>query len=226
MGEPEWHPISTAPVSVKVWTKIDDANGVRNVQRLVRQGGLWWTPDLSLYVYYTPTHWRSSDPTPSLPLQREEGGEIMADTTSGRAPSVTGWSASPEPRSVSALTGDPFSRGADLRAEMKVAIARALLNESEAGGGGFDDLADAVLDCLAYEDVSLVRNYRAAGAQDCGTLAALHNRAATQLEIALAALIKIDRGEKGVREVAGMALLKVALVPCPGLPSAAMEDGR
>lgn len=116
----------------------------------------------------------------------------------------------------------------DLRTELKAVIARALVNETQAGGGAFDDLADAVLDALAYEDVSLVRNYRAAGAQDCGTLAALHNRAATQLEIALTALVKIDRGTKAMREVAGMALLKVALVPYPRLPPASgMEaEGR
>lgn len=116
--------------------------------------------------------------------------------------------------------------GGDLRAELKSVIARALLNESEAGGGGFNDMADAVLDALAYEDVSLVRNYRAAGAQDCGTLAALHNRAATQLEIALAALTKIDRGTKAMREAAGMALLKVALVPYPGLPPASGTEAE
>jgi hypothetical protein len=25
---------------------------------LKRQGNLWYTPDGSMYVYYTPTHWR------------------------------------------------------------------------------------------------------------------------------------------------------------------------
>lgn len=38
-------------------TKIDDGNGVRNEQTLKRQGRLWFYPDGSMYVYYTPTHW-------------------------------------------------------------------------------------------------------------------------------------------------------------------------
>ena len=47
------------PDGVVVETKIDDGKpaGVRNEQRLVRQGGLWFFPDGSMYVYYTPTHW-------------------------------------------------------------------------------------------------------------------------------------------------------------------------
>jgi len=43
---------------VVVETKIDDANGRRNEQKLVREGRLWFFPDHSMYVYYTPTHWR------------------------------------------------------------------------------------------------------------------------------------------------------------------------
>jgi len=42
----------------EVETKIDDYKGVRNQQSLVRQGALWFFPDLSMYVYYRPTHWR------------------------------------------------------------------------------------------------------------------------------------------------------------------------
>jgi hypothetical protein len=45
------------PEGVTVNTKIDDANGERNEQRLKRRGNLWWHPDDSMYVYYTPTHW-------------------------------------------------------------------------------------------------------------------------------------------------------------------------
>lgn len=41
-----------------VQTKIDDADGVRNEQRLKRRGRLWFHPDGKMYVYYTPTHWR------------------------------------------------------------------------------------------------------------------------------------------------------------------------
>ena len=50
---------SLPPDNVVVETKIDDANGVRNAQTLKRRGHLWWYPDGSMYVYYTPTHWRA-----------------------------------------------------------------------------------------------------------------------------------------------------------------------
>ena len=53
----EWQPIETAPENTVIRTKIDDGNGVRNVQTLKRMGNLWWTPDGSMYVYYCPTHW-------------------------------------------------------------------------------------------------------------------------------------------------------------------------
>lgn len=54
----EWQPAYSAPFSVAVETKIDDGNGVRNEQKLIRRGELWWLPDHSMYVYYAPTHWR------------------------------------------------------------------------------------------------------------------------------------------------------------------------
>lgn len=41
-----------------VITKIGDNQGERNHQELVRKGKLWFFPDMSMYVYYTPTHWR------------------------------------------------------------------------------------------------------------------------------------------------------------------------
>lgn len=44
---------------IEVETKIDDSKGCRNVTTLTRYRGLWWFPDLSMYVYYSPTHWRS-----------------------------------------------------------------------------------------------------------------------------------------------------------------------
>lgn len=40
-----------------VWTKIDDEKGVRNEGELVYSNNLWWLKDMSMYVYYTPTHW-------------------------------------------------------------------------------------------------------------------------------------------------------------------------
>ncbi|MCW4115648.1 hypothetical protein NPA31_011805 [Aurantimonas sp. MSK8Z-1] len=62
-----WQPIESAPEGVVVLTKIDDEHGERNVQELrkrTREPGktrpLWFTPDDEMYVYYTPTHWRSA----------------------------------------------------------------------------------------------------------------------------------------------------------------------
>ena len=55
----EWQPINTVPEGVEVETKIDDDEyGVRNVTALIHERNLWWFPDRSMYVYYTPTHWR------------------------------------------------------------------------------------------------------------------------------------------------------------------------
>ena len=42
-----------------VMTKILDANGERNEQKLIRKGNLWFLEDYSMYVYYTPTHWKT-----------------------------------------------------------------------------------------------------------------------------------------------------------------------
>lgn len=48
------------PIGEVVETKIDDKKGMRNEQQLKRGGGrLWFVPDGSIYVYYTPTHWRN-----------------------------------------------------------------------------------------------------------------------------------------------------------------------
>lgn len=56
----DWKKISEQlpPEETVVETKIDDGNGCRNVQKLKRRGRLWFFPDDSMYVYYTPTHWR------------------------------------------------------------------------------------------------------------------------------------------------------------------------
>jgi hypothetical protein len=56
-----WTAIQNAlpPDGVVVDTKIDDGGGERNHQTLKRSGRLWFVPDGSMYVYYTPTHWRS-----------------------------------------------------------------------------------------------------------------------------------------------------------------------
>lgn len=52
-----WQQIETAPEGEEVMTKIHDKDGKRNQQILIRQGRLWFFPDFSMYVYYTPTHW-------------------------------------------------------------------------------------------------------------------------------------------------------------------------
>ena len=46
------------PENTVVETKIDDSKGCRNEGKLYRYKNLWFLPDGSIYVYYTPTHWR------------------------------------------------------------------------------------------------------------------------------------------------------------------------
>ena len=57
---PSWHKVSREPPpeGIEVRTIILDEHGWRNDQTLVRKGGLWFLPDMSMYVYYCPTHWR------------------------------------------------------------------------------------------------------------------------------------------------------------------------
>jgi hypothetical protein len=48
------------PEGVEVMTKIDDEHGERNFAKLTRKGNLWFTdPKDGMYVYYTPTHYRT-----------------------------------------------------------------------------------------------------------------------------------------------------------------------
>jgi hypothetical protein len=54
----DWEKINSAPEGEVVETVISDIGGERNKQLLKRQGRLWFFPDDSMYVYYTPTHWR------------------------------------------------------------------------------------------------------------------------------------------------------------------------
>jgi len=49
------------PKEQLILTKIDDKNGERNIARLSFDGKLWWLPNKSMYVYYTPTHWWSNN---------------------------------------------------------------------------------------------------------------------------------------------------------------------
>lgn len=48
---------SIVPENVILNTKIDDSQGCRNEQKLIKIGNLWWTTDKSMYIYYKPTHW-------------------------------------------------------------------------------------------------------------------------------------------------------------------------
>ena len=59
-GNKMWYetPTTPAPEGVKLLTKIHDNKGSRNEQELIRKGNLWWFTDMSMYVYYTPTHWK------------------------------------------------------------------------------------------------------------------------------------------------------------------------
>lgn len=43
---------------VVVDTVILDKHGCRGRQRLIRIGNAWLSPDRSIHMYYTPTHWK------------------------------------------------------------------------------------------------------------------------------------------------------------------------
>lgn len=55
-----WRRIDTQPPpqDTVVETKILDYRGERNIADLKLVDRLWWLPDGSMYIYYTPTHWR------------------------------------------------------------------------------------------------------------------------------------------------------------------------
>lgn len=58
----DWQKVdATVPEDVVVETCISDIGGERNRQTLRRRASLWFFPDNSMYVYYTPTHWRPVD---------------------------------------------------------------------------------------------------------------------------------------------------------------------
>ena len=60
MTNDKWEVITEAqpPQGVVVLTKIDREGVSRNEQELVRRGSLWFFPDMSMYVYYRPTHYK------------------------------------------------------------------------------------------------------------------------------------------------------------------------
>ena len=46
------------PKDMVVMTKIDDSDGVRNENFLMRKKNLWFNSGCITYVYYEPTHWK------------------------------------------------------------------------------------------------------------------------------------------------------------------------
>jgi hypothetical protein len=63
MSRDRWNKVADAlPEEGRVVkTLIADDDGVRNEADLKRNGRLWFFADGSMYVYYTPTHWRERD---------------------------------------------------------------------------------------------------------------------------------------------------------------------
>lgn len=57
---PIWNKCSEVlpPDGELVEVKIDDQYGMRNQTTLKRSGRLWFVEDGSMYVCWTPTHWR------------------------------------------------------------------------------------------------------------------------------------------------------------------------
>lgn len=68
-------PSDTAPEGVAVMTKIDDAQGFRNEQIMVRQGNLWFVGET--YVYYRPTHWRPLTAREQMERRHEHERQMM-----------------------------------------------------------------------------------------------------------------------------------------------------
>lgn len=60
MEQTEWISVKDMlpPENIPVETKIDDKNGERNNQVLMRYKSFWMCPENMVHVYYTPTHWR------------------------------------------------------------------------------------------------------------------------------------------------------------------------
>lgn len=53
----DWTPTDRALPDERVEVDAMDSGG--HVQRLVRIGNLWFFPDRSMYVYFTPKLWRA-----------------------------------------------------------------------------------------------------------------------------------------------------------------------
>lgn len=54
----EWKYVGSELEGVVYLTRINDGMGIRNVQKLRRRGNLWFYPDGSGYVYYTPNQYK------------------------------------------------------------------------------------------------------------------------------------------------------------------------
>lgn len=58
MTREAWREVSSCPEDEVVETCIIEEGVGRMHQDLKRRGRLWFVSDGSMYVYYTPTHWR------------------------------------------------------------------------------------------------------------------------------------------------------------------------
>ena len=60
MSKTDWVPCTDhlPPQNVTVETMISDSGGIRNHVRLKFYKGHWFFEDMSMYIYYNPTHWR------------------------------------------------------------------------------------------------------------------------------------------------------------------------
>lgn len=54
----DWMLIQTTPPPKGVLVEVKTPGG--DERPLIFDSGLWWLPDRSMYVYFTPTHWRST----------------------------------------------------------------------------------------------------------------------------------------------------------------------
>lgn len=53
----DWKDTIMAPSNKVVMTKYDDGSTVGQERALKRVGEVWFTPDETQYVTYSPTHW-------------------------------------------------------------------------------------------------------------------------------------------------------------------------
>lgn len=55
LPDPQWHRTSLALPKEGQLVEVPNNGGTR----LVYSSGLWWFPDRSMYVYYTPEYWKA-----------------------------------------------------------------------------------------------------------------------------------------------------------------------